>query len=55
MSYVLAHTCVRIDLWVVLAAILLIATVIFFIIRLRQMKKTEAELEKELKQLQAES
>lgn len=48
MSYILEHTTVRVDLWVILALILLIAVTIFFFIRVHNIKKTERELEDEL-------
>lgn len=48
MSYILQHTTVRIDLWVILTFILLIAAIVFFAIRLHGIKKTERELEDRL-------
>lgn len=48
MSYIIEHTTIAIDLWVILAFIALIAVIVFFLIRNHQMKKEEEELEDEI-------
>lgn len=54
MSFILKHTTIAVDLWVILALILLIALIVFFLIRNHQMKKQEKELEDEIKEIQGQ-
>ncbi|NCB32945.1 MAG: hypothetical protein EOM64_03515 [Erysipelotrichia bacterium] len=48
MQFLIDHTTMRFTLWAVLALILLIALLVYFIIRDRKMKKEENDLEDQL-------
>ena len=52
MEYIIEHTRIGIELPEILAFILLIAVIVFFIVRHKQMKKQERELIDEIQEVQ---
>ena len=52
MDYIIEHTRIGFELPELLALILLIGVVVFFIVRYRQMKRTERDLIDEIQEVQ---
>ena len=54
MDFIIEHTRIWFEIPELIALIFLIAVVIFFIVRSRQMKKAEEELEDQIRDIQSE-
>ncbi len=54
MDFIIEHTRIGFEIPELIALIFLIAVVIFFIVRSRQMKKAEEELEDQIRDIQSE-
>ena len=48
MSYILEHTIIAVDMWTILAFILLTVAIVYMVVRFRSVKKEEARLEEQL-------
>ena len=54
MSFLVNHSYLGVDLWTILVLILLVGVCVFWVIRHRQMKKKQAELEDRISELYKE-
>lgn len=54
MDFIIEHTRIGFEIPELIALVFLIAVVVFFFVRSRQMKKSEEELEDQIKDLQSQ-